>query len=135
VTVAGRAREGAPSRRLVLASRAGLPDQPILVFEGVASRDDAATLAGAEIAVDGARVARPDDPDTFFVHELVGCAVLLGDRPLGTVRQVLAAPANDILEVATDADVLLVPFTADAVTDLDVPGRRIGLRADLFAAG
>jgi hypothetical protein len=37
--------------------------------------------------------------------------------------------------VATDADVLLVPFTADAVTDLDVPGRRIGLRADLFAAG
>ncbi len=76
---------------------------------------------------------RPYDPDAFFVRELVRCAVVLGDRPLDTVKQVLAAPANDILEVATDADVLWVPFTTGAVTDLDVPGRRIALRADLFA--
>ena len=27
---------------------------------------------------------------------------------------------------------MLVPFTADAVIDLDVPGRRIVLRPDLF---
>lgn len=126
---------GGGVRRLVLASRAGLPDQPILAFEELASRDEAAALAGAEIAVDDARVARPDDPDTFFVHELVGCRVLLGDRPLGTVREVLAAPANDVLEVATDSEVLLVPFTADAVTGLDVAGRSIALRADLFGDG
>ena len=61
--------------------------------------------------------------------------MLLGERPLGTVREVLAAPANDILEVATEGEVLLVPFTADAVTGLDVPGRRIVLRADLFGDG
>ena len=46
----------------------------------------------------------------------------------------IAAPANDVLEVATPAEVLLVPFTADAVTGLDLPGRRIHLRADLFGA-
>lgn len=134
-TLEVRGRDGGAARRLVLASRAGLPDQPILAFEGLASRDEAAALVGAEIAVDGERVARPDDPDTFFVHELVGCRVLLGERPLGTVGEVLAAPANDILEVATEGEVLLVPFTADAVTGLDVPGRVIVLRADLFGDG
>jgi 16S rRNA processing protein RimM len=126
-----RLREGG-TRRLVLASRAGRPDMPLLGFEGVASREEAAPLVGAEIAVDDARVARPDDPDTFFVQELVGCGVMIGDRALGTVREVLAAPANDVLEVETGTGALLVPFTADAVVGLDVPGRRIDLRADLF---
>ena len=124
---------GGDTRRLVLVSRAGLADQPILVFEGLASREDAAALVGAQIAVDAARVGRPADPDTFFVRELIGCGVVAGERSLGTVTEVLAAPANDVLEVTTDSEVLLVPFTADAVTGLDVPGRRIELRADLFA--
>ena len=123
---------GGGTRRLVLASRAGLPDQPLLGFEGVASREEAALLVGGEIAVDDGRVERPDDPDTFFVQELVGCSVMVGDCVLGTVKEVLAAPANDVLEVETDSQVLLVPFTADAVTGLDVTGRRIELRPDLF---
>ena len=43
-------------------------------------------------------------------------------------------PANDVLEVSGDAGVLLVPFTADAVADLDLPSRRIVVREDLFGA-
>ena len=128
-----RLREG-EVRRLVLASRAGMPDRPILAFREVGSREEAAALAGAELAVEESRVGRPDDPDTFFVSDLVGCEVLLGDRPLGTVREVHAAPANDVLEVATAGEAVLVPFTADAVTGLDPDGRRIVLRPDLFGA-
>ena len=119
-------------RTLTVVVRAGMPDQPILTFAGVGSRDEAATLAGAEIAVPIERVAGLDDPDTFFVRDLVGCAVLLGERPLGPVREVISAPANDVLEVVTPDGTVLVPFTADAVTALDVPGRRVVLRADLF---
>ncbi|HTI32143.1 MAG TPA: ribosome maturation factor RimM [Miltoncostaea sp.] len=126
---------GGPPRTLVLAARAGTPDGPILTFDGVASREDAAALTGAEIAVALERVPEIDDPDTFLVRDLVGCAVLLGDRLLGEVREVIGGPANDVLEVTgTDGAPVLIPFTADALLDLDVPGRRIVVRPDLLGA-
>jgi 16S rRNA processing protein RimM len=136
---------GGPPRTLVLAARAGTPDGPILTFDGVASREDAAALTGAELAVPRERVPPVDDPDTFLVRDLVGCRVLVGDRPIGEVREVFTGPANDVLEVvspAGDADAaagaggppVLIPFTADAVVELDVPGRRIVVRPDLLPA-
>lgn len=125
---------GGEPRLLRVSARHGMTDQPILAFEGVSSRADAAALAGAEMAVPHERVRGLDDPDTFFVRDLVGCRVLLGDRALGTVTEVLSAPANDVLEVLGPDGSVLVPFTADAVVELDVPGERIVLRPDLFGA-
>jgi 16S rRNA processing protein RimM len=126
-----RPREG-DARQLTVTARSGMVDRPILAFEGVSSRDEASALAGAEILVPVDRVAGLDDPDTFFVRDLVGCEVLVGGRPLGPVTQVISAPANDVLEVSGVDGTVLVPFTADAVIDLDVPGGRIALRPDLF---
>jgi 16S rRNA processing protein RimM len=136
---------GGLPRTLVLAGRAGTPQAPILAFDGVASREDAAALTGAELAVPLGRVPVVDDPDTFLVRDLLGCHVLLGDRLLGEVREVFSGPANDVLEVApapvaddpgatAATPPVLIPFTADAVVDLDVPGRRIVIRPDLLGA-
>jgi 16S rRNA processing protein RimM len=127
-----RPRGGEP-RRLTVESRAGMADQPILRFAGVEGRDAASALTGAAIAVEADRVRALDDPDTFFVRDLIGCAVLLGDTPLGPVTEVHAGPANDALEVAAAEGPVLVPFTGDAVRELDLPGRRIVLRPDLLA--
>jgi 16S rRNA processing protein RimM len=128
-----RQAEGAP-RRLVLQGRSGTDERPVLTFAGVATRGDAAALTGGTIAVAPERVVALDDPDTFYVRDLVGCQVLLGERPAGAVTRVHAAPANDVLEVAGADGPLLVPFTADAILDLDVEARRIVVRPDLFAA-
>lgn len=130
--VEARPRGGGTVRRLTLAGRAGMDAAPILSFAGVESREQAAALGGALLAVDAGRVAAPDDPDTYMVSELVGCEVLLGDRPLGPVTEVVAGPANDALEVAARGGPLLVPFTADAVRELDLAARRIVVRPDLF---
>jgi 16S rRNA processing protein RimM len=52
---------------------------------------------------------------------------------LGVVREVLERPANDVLVVTVeDGDDLLVPFTRDAVPEVDVPGRRLSIRPDLL---
>ncbi len=126
-----RPREG-DARTLTVSARHGMPDQPILAFDGVTSRDAAAELAGAEIRVPEERLAVPREPDTFFVRDLVGCEVLLGAAPLGPVEDVIAGPANDVLQVDRHGAPVLVPFTADAVVELDVPGRRIVIRPDLF---
>ena len=131
-TVEVRPTGGAEPRSLLVTSRAGLPDQPILTFAGVTTREEAAALTGAEIAVPPSRLPEIDDPDTFFVAELIGCEVLLGERPIGTVVQVIPAPANDVLEVSRPEGPALIPFTADAVRELDVAGRRIVIRPDLL---
>lgn len=131
-TVEVRPVGGAEPRSLLVTSRAGLADQPILTFAGVTTREGAAALTGAEIAVAPSRLPEIDDPDTFFVNDLIGCEVLLGDRPLGTVVQVIPAPANDVLEVSRPEGPALIPFTADAVRELDLPGRRIVIRPDLL---
>jgi 16S rRNA processing protein RimM len=130
-TVEARPREGDP-RELVVTARSGMDRAPILAFAEVASREDAQALTGAVLAVPADRVRGLDEPDTFFVRDLVGCVVHLGARPLGPVTEVHSGPANDALEVAADGGAVLVPFTADAVTELDVPGRRIVVRPDLF---
>ena len=45
---------------------------------------------------------RSPSGDEFFHVDLIGCAVRSGDRELGTVHDVLAYPANDVLEVRAD---------------------------------
>jgi 16S rRNA processing protein RimM len=129
--IEARAGDGA-ARRLVLAARAGTRERPILTFAGVATREEATALAGAEIRVAGERLAPLPDADTFFVRDLVGCDVMVGGRPAGRVTAVHDAPANDVLEVSGEEGVVLVPFTADAVTDVDPAARRIVVRDDLF---
>lgn len=103
-----------------------------LRLSGVDDRDAASALAGAFLSVPAARVRVPDAPDTFLVSDLVGCAVHAGDVVLGTVTDVLPAPANDALEVRTaDGATVLLPFTADAVRDIDAAARRITVREGL----
>jgi 16S rRNA processing protein RimM len=109
-------------------------DRGVLIrLEGVDIREDAQALTGATISVAPARLAGIDDADEFYVRDLIGCVVSAGDTVLGPVIEVYPGAANDALVVTTDAgQQLLVPFTKDAVTELDLPGRRVVIRPDLF---
>ncbi len=105
----------------------------LIMFEGVASRDAAQALTGATIAVEATRLVALDAPDEFYVRDLIGCVVSSGDVPLGPVVEVYPGAANDALVVATaDGGKVLVPFTKDAVLELDLPGRRVVIRPDLL---
>lgn len=125
-------REG-PARPLtVVAVSAG----PILTVEGVDDRDAADALRGARLEVPESRLPAPGAPDEFYVRDLVGCAVLLDGVEVGTVAEVHTRPANDVLEVHRAAgDPLLLPFTHDAVREVDLAGRRIVVRADIVDPG
>ncbi|MEW6582114.1 MAG: ribosome maturation factor RimM [Actinomycetota bacterium] len=126
------ARDAGRSVELVLVERGGTDQRPVLRFAGVEDRDGAHALAGMHVAVPAAELPPIDDADTFYVRELVGCEVFAGDRPLGRVVEVHEGPANDALEVAREGGSILLPFTADALVELDVPGRRIAVRPDLL---
>ena len=65
-------------------------------FEGVRTREDADRLRGAVL-----RASPIDDPEAWWVHELVGSEVVdvTSDRRLGVVVAVVAGPASDLLEL------------------------------------
>ena len=123
-----------PRRRLAIETRSAALPGLILQFAGVDTREEAKELAGQPIHAPEALLPALDDPDTLYVRDLVGFAVEAGGRELGSVRDVIPGPANDVLEVAGDGGPVLVPFTADAVVAIDRAGRRIALRPDLLDA-
>jgi 16S rRNA processing protein RimM len=106
--------------------RRGTAEHPLLKLEGVHGRSGAEALRGAEIHVPRAAVAVP--AGEFLVDDLLGCSVVDGPDPVGTVADVLLLPAADVLEVARPAGApLLVPLVADAVRSVDVDRRRIDI--------
>ncbi|MCU0306158.1 MAG: ribosome maturation factor RimM [Thermoleophilia bacterium] len=132
-------RSGAPGavprgRRLRVASLGEGPGALLIRFDGVATREDAAALTLADLVVPASRLPAPADPDELYVRDLIGFRVLAGDDPLGPVTGVHPAPANDALEVAAPGGPLLLPFTADAVVELDREARTIRIRPDLLPA-
>jgi len=125
-----RGAEG--ERELVLSARSGAAPHVTLSFEGVETRDEAARLSGMELLAPEEALPPLEDGDTFYVRDLIGFVVLAGGREIGVVTEVHAGAANDALEVAGEGGVVLVPFTADAIPELDPRARRIVVRADLL---
>lgn len=122
-------REGSARPATVVAVSPG----PILFLDGVEDRDQADALRGWRVEVPESRLPAPEEPDEFYVRDLVGCAVLVDGAVIGTVAEVHSRPANDVLEVRRDgADPLLLPFTHDAVREVDLAARRIVVRADIL---
>lgn len=125
-------RVGGADRTLTITSRRGDTPRGILTFDGVDRREDAAALTGGEILVLISRLPDPPDPDTYYVRDLIGFTVVAGTEAVGTVADVIAAPANDCLVVRGAAGDVLIPFTHDAVVDVDERARRVELRHDLL---
>ena len=120
--------EGRPATVL---GRKGDPGRPILRLDLAGDREAAAALRGRELSVD-AGLLPERDPDEYLHVDLLGCRVVAGERTLGAVRDVLVYPANDVLEVTGEGAAVLIPFVADVVLEVDVPGRTIQVRDDFL---
>jgi 16S rRNA processing protein RimM len=120
VTVAGRERE--------IVRRAGTASRPILRLAGSEDREAAEALRGEELTVPRS-LAPALEEDEWWAEDLVGCAVHDAGRRVGVVRNMLALPSCEVLEVTReDGDgELLVPLVSDAVREVDVEARSIDI--------
>ena len=103
----------------------------LVSFAGVADRTAAEALRGTLLLVDVDESARPDDPDEFYDHHLVGLAVVTaaGDA-VGEVVDVLHLPAQDVLAITrSDGAEVLVPFVRELVPTVDLDARRLTVDA------
>jgi len=113
------ARLNAAGRWLTVGAAARIGPRWLVHFDEVTDRTSAERLAGTLLH------AEPiDDPDAFWVHELIGGRVVEADgTSRGTCVAVVANPAADLLELDGGE---LVPMTfvvdcADGVITIDPP--------------
>ena len=103
--------------------------RPVILFEGIASMNDAELLAGREL-----RIAE-DDGDTelleegeYFHRDLIGCAVVTesGDV-IGQVAGVQGEGGQSRLVVRSPRNEVLIPLVDDICT-VDLKAKRITVR-------
>ncbi len=95
-------------------------------FVGVPDRDAAAELRGLVLTVEATGLPDLAEPDEFYDHQLEGLAAVgLDGAALGTVREVVHAPASDLLVLETGHGEALVPFVRAIVLEVDLPGGRL----------
>ncbi len=103
---------------------------------GVADRNAAEALKGVELFVDRERLPAPDDPEEYYLADLIGLAAYDGKgTKLGEIVSVDNYGAGDLLLVAPeDGEGFVVPFAKVFVPVVDLKAARVvlDLPADFF---
>ena len=123
------ARFGAgPGRTLTVAAVRPHAGALLVRFDGVSDRAAAEGLRGALLTIDVADLPDLEDPEEYYDHQLEGLAAVGPDgAALGTVREVVHAPASDLLVVQTAGGEALGPVVRDIVSEVDLAGGRVVL--------
>ncbi|HKV96568.1 MAG TPA: ribosome maturation factor RimM [Gammaproteobacteria bacterium] len=97
----------------------------VIRLEGVTDRDQAATLAGTNIAVYREQLPALE-PGQYYWADLIGLEVRLEDgRSLGHVTAMMATGANDVLVVRGERERLIPFLRGQVVKQVDFDARLI----------
>jgi 16S rRNA processing protein RimM len=99
--------------------------RPIVGFDGVERIEDAERLAGLELRVE-ASALRPLEAGQYYLHQLVGCAVVtIGGDTIGRVERVDGGAGDSRLVVTGPRGEVLIPLAQDICRVIDVAAGRI----------
>ncbi|MEU4115821.1 ribosome maturation factor RimM [Kitasatospora sp. NPDC028055] len=98
----------------------------LLRFAGVKDRNAAEALRGTLLISEVDPEERPDDPEEYYDHQLVGLdVVLLDGTRVGELTGVVHLPYQDLLTVEkADGTEVLVPFVTQIVPTIDLENQR-----------
>jgi 16S rRNA processing protein RimM len=101
----------------------------LVSFAGITDRSAAEALRGAVLVVPESWLPELER-DEWWAHQLEGCEVRTeSGRILGSVRDVIPNPANDLwVAVDDEGRETLVPALADLLIDVDITARTILVR-------
>ncbi len=116
----------APGRNLTVQAARTHSGRLVVRFAEIADRNAAEAARGTELSVAITAAERPDDPEEFYDHQLVGLRVeTLDGEVVGELARVEHNAAQDLLVIRTTDREVLFPFVAALVPEVDVPGGRI----------
>lgn len=95
-----------------------------VVFAEITSRELADAARGTELIIEG---EESDEEDAWYVHELVGLAVVRPDgTEVGKVVDLQSMPAQDLLIVKQPGGQrAMIPFVEEFVPEVDVAAGRV----------
>lgn len=119
---------GAELRRLTIAAARQHQRKLLVKFREVRDRNAAEALRGTLLSI-RASEAMPLDEGAYYPHQIEGLGVVdEAGAPLGTLDEVLEAPASDIWVVRTpDGRRVMVPAVKEFVRAVDLDAGRVVL--------
>jgi len=113
-------------KKLTVASARWHSGVLLVRFEEVPDRTAAEAARGTELTVLVDVDERPEDPEEFYDHQLVGLRVeTTAGEAVGELERVEHNAAQDLLVIRTPERQVLFPFVSALVPEVDVPGGRI----------
>lgn len=110
---------------LVISSMRVQAGRPVIALAGFDTIDAVERLVGQELRVPQEMLA-PLEPNTYYHHELIGCAVeTVGGEHVGTVTGVQGGAGGSLLVIAGARGEILVPLALDICVGVDVQAKRI----------
>ncbi|MBV9831004.1 MAG: ribosome maturation factor RimM [Marmoricola sp.] len=98
----------------------------VVRFEEIADRTTAESARGTELTAGVATDERPEDPEEFYDHQLLGLRVETVDGSVaGELLRVEHHAAQDLLVIGTARGEVLFPFVRPLVPEVDLSGGRI----------
>ena len=98
----------------------------VVRFAELADRTAAEAARGTELRVAVDATERPEDPEEFYDHQLVGLRVETTDgEVVGELERIEHNAAQDLLVIRTPDREVLFPFVTALVPEVDVAGGRI----------
>lgn len=99
--------------------------QAVVFFEELSDRTAAESIARAILWIDEQQVLAGEEDDAWYDQQLIGMRVLVDGKDVGEVSEVKHLPAQDLLEVDTGDNKVLVPLVKAIVPEVDTAKRVI----------
>ena len=109
-------------QRLTLKVTGEAKGSVVVRISGVTDRTKAEALKGQQLYVERSQLPESDDEDEYYHADLIGLSVVdETDTECGTVIALYDFGAGDVIDIRRPAGhTLMLPFTADAVPEIDV---------------
>jgi 16S rRNA processing protein RimM len=98
---------------------------PLVSFKGIANRDQAKTLIGAELFIPQSELPELDE-DTYYWYDLIGIDVVtMTGECLGRIESIIETGSNDVYVVKGNEKEVLIPALESVVLEIDLEHKRM----------
>ncbi|MBQ7653424.1 MAG: 16S rRNA processing protein RimM [Clostridia bacterium] len=101
-----------------------------MCLDGISDRDKAELMRGKELSLPVSE-ARAFSEGGYFIAELIGLEVYVGEEKIGEIKEVLKNGAADVFVIKGEKS-YMVPFLKKLTREVDIDGNKIVFEPSVF---